>query len=212
MGTISSKLRLLLLLLGLSGCAIGNHQQYAGVAPDLTLKATHSVAVVVIDSRPYVVSGDKDPDFVGLQRAGFGNPFDVTTVSHKPLASDIADDIVTALKNRNIQSAAVVVKPGTSASDALKAATAAGKDRGLIVDLREWKSDTYTNTALKFDVQATVCDAGGKQLATVARQGDQDLGGSIMDPPGHAKEAVPPAFKQAMESLLNAPEIVAALQ
>jgi hypothetical protein len=210
--TIGSKLRLCLLLLGLGGCAIGNQHQYAGVAPDLTLKATHTVSVLVVDSRPYVVNGAKDPDFVGLQRGGFGNPFDVTTASRKALASDIADDIVAALQKRNIQSAAVAVKPGTPAKEALKAAAGAGKDRGLVVDLREWKSDTYTNTALTFDVQATVCDASGDPLATVARQGDEDLGGSLMNPPGHAKDAVPPAFKKTMESLLNAPEIIAALQ
>jgi hypothetical protein len=96
MRAIGSKLWMLFVLLGLSGCAVGNQHQYAGVAPDLTLKATHSVAVVVVDRRPYVVSGDKDPDFVGLQRGGFGNPFDVTTASGKALASDIADDVTAA--------------------------------------------------------------------------------------------------------------------
>jgi hypothetical protein len=94
----------------------------------------------------------------------------------------------------------------------MKAVVATGRDRGLIVELREWKSDTYTKTALKFEVAAKVCDAAGNQLAAVVKQGDEDLGGSIMNPPGHAKDAVPPAFKKAMENLLNAPEITAALQ
>lgn len=213
MRAIGSRLGLCLLLLaGLSGCVIGNKHDYAGIAPDLTVTGQHTVAVVVVDNRPYVVNGDKDPDFVGLQRGGFGNPFDVTTKSTKPLASDIADDVVAALNKRGLKSSGTTLKPGTTVDDALKAAAGAGKERGLVLDIREWKSDTYNGTALIFDVEARVCDATGASLADVVKTGDQDLGSSFMDPPGHAKEVVPPAFKATMESLLNDPKVVSALQ
>jgi hypothetical protein len=202
----------LLLLAGLGACAVGNHQQYAGVVPDLKVTGQRSVAVAVVDNRPYVVDGDKDPDFVGVQRAGFGNPFDVGTDSRKPLATDMTDNIVAALKQRGLSTEAVTVKPGTPSAAALQAATGAGKERALILELREWKSDTYTNTALIYDVELWVCDATGKPLATVTKKGDDDLGGDFMDPPGHAKDAVPPKLKAILEGLLNAPEIVAALQ
>jgi len=201
-----------LALFGLGGCAVGNHQQYSGLVPDLKASGQHSVAVAVVDNRPYVVNGDKDPDFVGLQRGGFGNPFDVGTDSRQPLAADLAADIVAGLKQRGRATEAIAVKPGTPADEVLKAASATGKDRLLILDLRQWKSDTYTNTALIYNVEAKVCDATGHPLATVTKQGDDDLGGNLMDPPGHAKDAVPPATKAILESLLNAPEIAAALQ
>lgn len=199
-----------LLLGGLGGCAVGNHQQYNGVVPALQVSGQKSVAVAVADNRPYVVNGDKDPDFVGLQRGGFGNPFDVRTDSRKPLATDITDNIVAALKQRGLVAEPVTVKPGTPVAAVVTAA--AGKDRVLVLELLEWKSDTYTNTALVYNVTANVCDAAGKPLAMVTKQGDDDLGGNLMDPPGHAKDAVPPAVKAILESLLNAPEIVAALQ
>ena len=202
----------ILLLAGLGGCAFGNHQQYAGVVPDLHVAGERSVAVAVIDNRPYVVSGDKNPDFVGIQRAGFGNPFDVGTESKKPLASDIADNIVAGLKRRGLKPEALAVKPGTSSEVALQATTAAGKERAVILELREWKSDTYTNTALKYDVELKVCDATGHPLASVSKHGEDDLGGDFMDPPGHAKDAVPAALKAILENMLNAPAVVAALQ
>ena len=202
----------LLLLCGLGGCAVGNHQQYAGVVPDLKVTSQRSVAVAVVDNRPYVVVGDKTPDFVGLQRGGFGNPFDVSTDSGKPLATDLSDNIVAALRQRGLAAEAVAVKPGASSDAALQAASAAGKDRALILDIREWKSDTYTNTALLYYVEARVCDATGRSLASVSKNGDDDLGGDFIDPPGHAKDTVPPAAKAILESLLNAPAIVAALQ
>lgn len=202
----------LLLAAGLGGCAVGNHQQYNGVVPDLKISGQRSVAVAVVDNRPYVVDGDKDPDFVGVQRGGFGNPFDVGTDSRKPLASDMTDNIVAALKQRGLAPEAVTVKPGTPVPATVQAANAGGRDRALVLELREWKSDTYTNTALVYNVEARVCDATGKSLASVTRQGDDDLGGDLMDPPGHAKDAVPPAFKRILESLLNDPQIVGALQ
>jgi len=200
----------LLLLGSLGGCAVGNHQQYNGVVPALTVTGQKSVAVAVVDNRPYVVDGDKDPDFVGLQRGGFGNPFDVGTDSRKPLAMDLTDNIVTALKQRGLAAEPVLVKPGTPVASVVTAA--AGKERALVLELREWKSDTYTNTALIYDVELKVCDGAGKPLATASKQGDDDLGGNLMDPPGHAKDAVPPAIKAILESLLNAPQIVKALQ
>jgi len=202
----------LFLLAALSGCAIGNKHEYAGITPDLMVTGQHTVAVIVVDNRPYVATGGKGPDFVGLQRGGFGNPFSVTTKSGKPLASDIADDVVAALNKRGLRSSGKTLPPGTTVDGALKAAAGAGADRGLLLDIREWKSDTYNGTALIFDVEARVCDATGASLADVVKTGNQDLGSSFMDPPGHAKEAVPLAFKATMESLLNDPKVVSALQ
>ena len=210
MRKIGFSLALALVLAGLTGCAVGNHQQYAGVAPDLKVTSQRSVAVAVVDNRPYVANGDKDPDFVGIQRAGFGNPFDVGTDSRKPLATDMTEDIVAGLKLHGLAAEPVAVKPGTPSDVAIKAAT--GKDRALILELREWKSDTYTNTALIYDVELRVCDAAGRPLATASKKGEDDLGGNLMDPAGHAKDAVPPAFKKILEDLLNAPNVVTALQ
>jgi hypothetical protein len=158
------------------------------------------------------VSGDKDGDFVGLQRGGFGNPFDVTTQSGKTLAEDFVSDIVAALRKRGVAAVPVAVKAGAQSGEVAQALIATTKDRGLTLTLSEWKSDTYTNTALKYDIEAKVFDKQGRQLAAVAKQGEEDLGGSLMNPPAHAKDAVPRAFKAILENLLNAPEIVAALQ
>jgi hypothetical protein len=116
------------------------------------------------------------------------------------------------LKKRGLQAEVVAVKPGAQPDEAVKAATAAGKDRALILELRQWRSDTFMNTALHYDIEARVCDAAGRPLATLAKQGDEDLGGNFIDPPGHAKDVVPPTFKAILERLLNAPEIVAALR
>jgi hypothetical protein len=200
------------LVLSLAGCAVGNQHQYAGAQPDLTLKSARTVTVAVVDDRPYVVSGDKDADFVGLQRGGFGNPFDVTTGSGRALALDFQDDVVAAFKKRGVQAQSVTLKPGVKQEEIMKSVLALAKERQLVIELDEWKSDTYTNTALIYNIHAAVFDPNGTKLAEATKQGKDDLGGSFMNPPGHAKTAVPAAFKTILEGLLNDPGVVTALK
>ena len=59
----------------LTGCAIGNRYAYQSVVANPQLSGTTAVGVATHDQREYVRSGSKDPQFVGLQRGGYGNPF-----------------------------------------------------------------------------------------------------------------------------------------
>ena len=75
--------RLLLHVLGallIAGCAAGNQYDYSGSDLALPITGSGDIGVAVLDVRPYVLNGDKKPDFVGLQRGGFGNPFDVSSM------------------------------------------------------------------------------------------------------------------------------------
>ena len=82
----------------------------------------------------------------------------------------------------------------------------------LLLTLVEWKSDTYKNTALGYDVTLEVRDAQGNELASCRRSGKDDLGGSFWNPVGHANRAVPTAFAAKLGELLSDPGILAALQ
>src|SRR2546428_9600965 len=83
------KLAVLVQLAGvllLSGCAIGNRYAYQTVVASPQVSGTTAVSIATYDQREYVRSGTKDPQFVGLQRGGYGNPFDVRTEGDRPLA------------------------------------------------------------------------------------------------------------------------------
>ena len=195
-----------------SGCAVGNKQEYATATPQVTLTTKRHIAVAVQDHRPYVVDHDKGEDFVGLQRGGFGNPFDVRTVSGHPMAADFRDVIVAALKRRDIVADSLMTSPSTAFPDITKAAFSSGADRFLFLRLDEWKADTATNTALIYDVHLMVLDQSGNQMAEVAHKGKDDLGGDFIDPPDRAKVVVPQAYQRMLESLLNDPKVTQALQ
>jgi len=195
-----------------SGCAVGNKHQYAGIVPELAIETPLTTAVAVQDQRPYVLDGDKTPNFVGIQRGGFGNPFDVTTASGMSLASDISESIVAALEKKNINAIQVDLAPKATDAQISEILISASADRLLQIKLVEWKADTYQNTALIYDVRLSVLDATGKVIAESAKQGRDDLGGSFMNPPAHAKTAVPVAFRRIFEGLLNDPKVIAALR
>jgi hypothetical protein len=97
------------LLLG--ACAIGNTHRYDLGDASFAIESDETVAVTVVDLRPYVVSGDKTPDFAGLMRGGFGNPFDVTTAAGKPLAEDMTSSIVASLMASNVKAFGVSAPP-----------------------------------------------------------------------------------------------------
>ena len=99
----------LLLAAMLCGCAIGNTIDYATQVPELTVASSRTVAVGVQYLRPYVISGHNTPQFVGLQRGGYGNPFGVHTSSGNPLAQDMANAIVSALSEHDIKTESIVL-------------------------------------------------------------------------------------------------------
>lgn len=201
-----------LILLGLGACAVGNKHDYDSGIPQLVVQSSATVAVAVADRRPYTLNKDKTENFVGLSRGGFGNPFDITTVSGNALATDFSKTIISALKSKGIDAREIAVPLGQAGASTQQALIALGRDRSLLLLINDWKSDTYMGTALIYDLRLTVFDKAGRVLAEDALIGRDDLGGSAFNPPAHAKEAVPPAFRAKLEQILNNPKIVAALK
>lgn len=193
-----------------AGCAIGNKHGYAGTA-DFGVQGARAVAVATQDLRPYVVAKEKTPDFVGLQRGGFGNPFDITTESGKALAEDFSATIARSLERKGFKSTVVVVA-GQADADPRALVQRAGAERLAMVTIREWKTDTYQNTGLYYDLTLRVFDSAGAELASNTVNGSDDLGGSFMNPPAHAKSAVPVAFQKKLEQLFATESVSASLR
>lgn len=147
------------LWLTLGGCAVGNRYDYGSAISGLPVSGSGKLAVDVVDVRPYVLSGDKKPDFVGLQRGGFGNPFDVRTASGQPLAAEMRDAISKALQQQGF-----VVVGGTEAAP-----------RKLELRVFEWKTDVMMKMKTLYDLQLSVFDAGGALLAQSRTKGE-DVG------------------------------------
>lgn len=195
----------------MSGCAVGNTHRYHDTIAQINATGSNAIVVATHDQREYVLSGKKDASFVGVQRGGFGNPFSITTASGKPLAEDMTQAIVNSLANKGFKSIPVAVGHQEDRQAVISKLKTAGGERFVIFTLKQWRSDTYQNTRLDYDVKAEVVDLEGNTVAEKQISGSDDLKGSVLNPPKHAKKAVPVAFKEKIEILLNSEKISAAL-
>ncbi len=195
-----------------SGCAVGVTHQYDVADTKFGLQTQSSISVAVHDQRPYVVNGTKTADFVGISRGGFGNPFDVTTASSVPLADDFATSIVSALKADGANVSMIKMRPQDSDIKVRSALLAAKTKRYVLLTLNEWKSDTYQNTALIYNILLRVFDSVGTLLTDERLQGRDDLGGDFLNPPGHSRKVVPIAFRRKLEILFKDSRVVQALR
>ncbi len=193
-----------------SGCAVGNKHNYHLNHPHVTLQTTETLTVGVHDHRPYVINHDKRASFVGIQRAGFGNPFDVTTLSGQALSKDFLNVIVKAFRLRNIQVDSIPIPNHMTRDQAIALLLPKVQGKAILIMIEEWKSETYNNTALHYNVILEVLNKSGDLLGRSQVVGSDDLGGSFWNPPSHAKQAVPQAYRQKLEALLNDPNVLAA--
>jgi len=192
------------------GCAVGQKVNYGDAALFSLKVAAGDVAVGVQDRRPYVASRDKGPDFVGLSRGGFGNPFDVTTASGKPLADEMASVISQSLGQRGARVTIVHLPILDTQEEARQRLMRAGAPRGLHITIAEWKSDSYAGTGLIYDLLAIGYGAQGRKVGEHRVAGEDDLGGSMGIQ--SAKGMLPAEMAKKLERLLNDPRLDAALR
>ena len=199
-----------LTVLFLGGCAIGVKHDYQGPL-ELDVSTSAPVAVATLDQRPYVVSGQKGPDFVGLSRGGFGNPFDVTTQSGKPLAADMSNAIVSSMKSKGVDARMVELKPGLADGQAISELRAGGAHKAVLLTLREWKGDTMVNVGFAYDMDLRIFDRSGNPLVSKVQQGKENLGAGTPFSPGGGDQVLP-RYRRMMELLFRDPDVVKALQ
>jgi hypothetical protein len=194
-------------------CAVGRKVDYA-TPTDLGLSGNGlRVTVAVLDHRPYVISGEKEPAFVGLQRSGFGIPFDVSTESGRWLSEDFSDSIAQSLSAKGYQVKELALDPAITNEAAIGQAVLTGSDRAAILEITEWKTDTAARAALYHGLLLDVYDQAGSRISREQISGRDNLGGSIwdIDPAASAAQVAREAFKRKIGELFNAPEIKPAL-
>ena len=170
----------------LSACAVGNTVDYRDVVPPLGVKSAQTVAVEAKDQRPYVLRNDNTPQWVGMVRGGFGNPFGVHTQSDQPLADDLTKAAIASLQ-----------------ADGVKAMPAGTRtDRTLTITVKDWKSDSMYTTSIYFDAVAEVRDGAGNSLAKNAVN-DKQVFGNEFQMPASVLQRAHDYFRALMDRLLS---------
>lgn len=203
---------LLFVLLILSGCAVGNAHDFDKVTLDAALASDQTVALTVQDARPDIVGGDKNPNFVGVTRGGFNNPFDTTTSSKRPLAEILRDQVTAMLEADGIAVQAVDALPAARIDDAVAKLVATQSERSIYLVIDEWHSDLGYSSYLEYGFVLSIFDAAGKILAEARERAEIDLTVGGFTALADAEEIALSTYKAALEKLFADPKIVAALQ
>lgn len=196
----------------LTGCAVGNKVDYRAQSVSLNTGSEKSIALGVHDQRPYVLSGNKAPQFVGIQRGGYGNPFDVETESGGPLAQDFATSISSALTRSGATVTAKAYPHSASNAAVRKELLSLNADRFLLISYREWKTDSFMNTSLHYNITAQVLQPDGTVVAENHLSGKDRISGSVMGDQTNSSSSVPAAVSRKLQLLLSNKEIVDAIQ
>jgi len=203
-----------LLFLGAQGCAANNRYNFSRSIPDLKMSAPRGtvVAVATLDQRSAVVSGEVPPTDVGVQRGSFGHPFRVETESGLPLADDITTAVSGSLARRGFSAIPVYVTFDKSEAAAMQELAGRNPGRSILILLKRWGSETYTNIGLEYNLQLKVMGPDRTILAESSVAGKETIPGSDWNPMEAAGKQVPDALKQVLENLLNEPKVLEALK
>jgi len=167
-------------------------QHVPGTGPKLSSSKT--VAVDARDSRDFVVSGDKQPSYLGYYRAIYGNTCDVNNSGYRALAKQFKEDILAELKAQGIE-------------------TVASGERKIEVNIKDWNFDTYMNGKIWYEISVSVTDSGGSVLATTIIKDEKVIRGSFwIDIAIVFKWKVPVIYSGIINEILGKDEIQKALQ
>jgi hypothetical protein len=142
----------------------------------LTVPFEGPMALAVLDARPDVVNGERKETFIGLSRSLYGIPYPAHTPSKKPFAQELSNLVNRGLKLGKTPAEAVVVSPFGGRQAAVDALRKSGAERLLLVEIRDWWSDTLIHTDLHYDLVLTVFNAEGQELGSTTVMGHDELG------------------------------------
>jgi hypothetical protein len=146
--------------------------------PDLSFSLPFEgpMTLAVLDARPDVVNGERKETFIGLTRSLYGIPFQYHTRSKKPFAQDLSDLVSRALKQGKTPAEVIVVSPFKGRQAAIDALRKSGAERLILLEIRDWWSDTLIHTDLHYDLLLTILNAQGQGLGSNVATGHEELG------------------------------------
>jgi hypothetical protein len=170
----------------LSGCVVGQKIEMDYSATPTAVTEANSVSISVVDARPYVVNGDKEPSFIGKYRAGFGNPWDVTTENNVPLAELLAGDIEEAVRSLGF---------GTQPTDS---------DRSLTVQILDWNFDAYVDGRFWYELDVEVTGSDNAVITSLKVKDAKHIDGSFWTGAKSAfEEQMPGFYKEVVSAIVT---------
>lgn len=197
---------------------------YHNIRPLLHYSGSKSLAIVVQDHRPYILSGYNIPEHVGQytdqENFRFG-PAYITTLTGRPFHEEVSYFINETFKWSGFKSVSVLVKPQATSIEVTKKILSANVDRVVVIKITEWMSEVggkvlrfqIPKQELCYKIILTILDEKGQEIARSEVRGEDDI--RIRSP--FVKlfqhiQKVQESTEKIFEKLLNSSEVRLALQ
>lgn len=191
-------------------CTASHKHAYDRVQVNLPFVGAGSVALAVIDQRRAVTTGERNPSFVGTHRQDSAHASPVETASGEPFATDVSTVVATALKRSGYTVTNVTIAPGATQQAAFAKLADTGATHLVVLLIKEWSSETFKNTALKYDLALEVHNPGGALLGESTLKGSDQLAPDVDDPSNASEQALVSALEHKLNLLFAEPEITRA--
>jgi len=188
----------------LSGCAGGKNYNYSNTPIDVETHGDNiKISVGVHDQRKYIVTGEKYPQYVGIQRSVSYVPWNVNTQSGRPMADDFLLSITSSLKSKGYKVTSVSLSEKNDRDEVLAQLRKNQDDRLLLFTIDEWYFDVFYKVRMSCSMKLEVFNNDGALLAFAEDKKEiwEDDQNAIPDV----------EFKATVENLLTNEDIVMAL-
>lgn len=165
------------------------------------------VAISVIDSRPYVLSGESSESYEGMSREVYGIPISRETSDRKTMALYLGERLRIGFERAGYLPALVAAPKGSRPSMVAEGlASLAG--RAFVVELREWSYDMgFAKPSFTYDITVNVYSNGELLSST-------EFSGADPMPKGgrkHFKKRFAELYPVIFERVFAHPEVAAGL-
>lgn len=205
----------LLVLLGCASsiaCTSGHRHAYHDVTLNLPFVGSKHVAVLALDQRPEVVSGERLPSFVGVHRETPDGQDAVFTASGEPLAVDVGNVVSRAFTRSGHRVETLRAAPGLSDEQGFAELQKTRASHLILISIRRWQTETFKNTQVVHDLGLGVYNHAGARQATVNLKGTDQLNASHHDSDAAIELAAQRALEQKLGILFSVPKIAQAFE
>lgn len=137
------------------------------------------ISVGCVDMRESVRAGKHKPEYVGIVRGGYGNPWNVNTKGGKPFGDEVARCLEASLTAAGFEVAGNAIAYPDTDREALQKLKSQKASHKMLLVIHDWSSDNIQSfgkqwTDVYYKLEIIVLDANGRQIGKKILEGKSE--------------------------------------
>ncbi len=195
----------------LSSCAINQKIDYRSFHVNAKEIKENSIDLAFLDHRDVVVTGKKQPTFVGYMRSATGIPWSINTKGNSEFIDDLANGMIKSFTLQNIKATKIQTKWEDSEDSVKSSLFLLSGNKKIFFVIHEFHTDGYGKQTLLYNINLFIYNKVGMLLRNKSIKGETKLGGSAILGAGDYKNYAPALVSDFFNKIINDPEILTAI-